>query len=188
MSITRNKLLRWSLLSLGLVGIFALSTCKKQGDGTAGEPASPVTTTRPGTGPKGLPKAEASSLWQHLTDAPRYTDWRYFPGRKGMYPGRSPHGAFLKLYVNDIAYQAAKQGEPMPDGAILVKENYGKDKTTLMAITPMYKKRGYNPQAGDWFWAKYGPNGKVMASGKVQSCIGCHEKAQGGSYLFTKAP
>ena len=24
-----------------------------------------------------------------------------------------------------------------------------------MAITPMYKSSGYNPDAGDWFWAEY---------------------------------
>ena len=55
----------------------------------------------------------------------------------------------------------------MPDGAIIVKENYGKDKEKLMAITQMYLKKGCNPDAGDWFWAKYGPEGEVMSSGKV---------------------
>ena len=103
-----------------------------------------------------------------------------------MYPGQSPHGAHLKLYANDIAYNAAKNGMPMPDGAILVKENYGKDKSTLMAITPMYKASGYNPGAGDWFWAKYGPDGKAMAAGKIDSCISCHEQMGGGDYVVTE--
>jgi hypothetical protein len=129
---------------------------------------------------------EAQGVWQYITDTNPYTDWRYFPGYEGMYPGQSPHGAYLKLYVNDTAYRAAKDGTTMPDGAILVKENYGKDKQTLMAVTPMYKVDGYNPSADDWFWAKYGANGDVMAAGKVNSCIQCHRSAKGGDYLFTE--
>ncbi|MGA6927235.1 MAG: cytochrome P460 family protein, partial [Desulfosarcina sp.] len=102
-----------------------------------------------------------------------------------MYPGTSPHGAFLKLYVNESAYEAAKDKKPMPDGAIIVKENYGKDKQKLMAVTPMYKMEGYNPDAGDWFWAKYVSKEpvEIAASGKVQSCIDCHTTQK--DFLFT---
>jgi LPXTG-motif cell wall-anchored protein len=38
----------------------------------------------------------------------------------------------------------------------------------------MYKVEGYNPEGGDWFWAKYQPDGSVDAAGKVASCAGCH--------------
>ena len=135
-----------------------------------------------------LPQADAAALWNYITQQNPYTQWHYFPGKEGLYPGQSPHGAYLKVYVNDLAYEAAKKGEPMPDGAIIVKENYGKDKTTLMAITPMYKVEGYNPEGGDWFWGKYGPDGKVMAAGKVDGCIRCHRvhKAQDWRFLHAK--
>jgi hypothetical protein len=53
-----------------------------------------------------------------------------------------------------------------------------------MAITPMYLEKGYNPDAGDWFWAKYGPEGEVMSSGKVEGCIGCHRTRD--NWLFTE--
>ena len=134
--------------------------------------------------PTGEP--EAQGVWKYITDTNPYTQWRFFPGYEGIYPGQSPHGAYLKLYVNDPAYRAAKNKTAMPDGAILVKENYGKDKQTLKAVTPMYKVDGYNPPADDWFWAKYGPKGKVMAAGKVNSCIQCHRSAKGDDYLFTE--
>jgi hypothetical protein len=49
----------------------------------------------------------------------------------------------------------------------------------------MYKKAGFNPDAGDFFWLKYTPDGKIEAEGKVEMCIGCHAKAQGGDFLFT---
>lgn len=124
-----------------------------------------------------LPPAEAEAFWTYITEENPYEQWEFFPGYDGMYPGKSPHGAFLKLYANEIAIEAAKAGKPMPDGAILVKENYGENQKDLMAITPMYKKQGYNPEAGDWFWAKYGPDGSVETSGKVDSCIQCHKAA-----------
>ena len=131
-----------------------------------------------------MPEPEAEPFWTYMTETNPYTEWDMWPGKDGMYPGTSPHGAFLKLYVNDIALQAVKANKPMPDGAIIVKENYGKDKEKLMAITPMYLKKGYNPEAGDWFWAKYGPEGKVMAAGKVDSCIQCHSTQK--DWLFTE--
>lgn len=132
-----------------------------------------------------MPEPEAGAFWDYITEAD-YTQWKFFPGYDGMYPGQSPHGAHLKLYANDIAYKAAKEGQPMPDGAILVKENYGKDEKTLMAITPMYKVDGYNPDGGDWFWAKYGPDGSAAVSGKVDSCISCHKAMGGGDYVVVE--
>lgn len=132
-----------------------------------------------------LPEPTADAFWDYISRVD-YTQWQFYPGYEGMYPGESPHGAHLKLYANDIAYEAAKNGEPMPDGAILVKENYGKDESTLVAITPMYKVSGYNPDAGDWFWAKYGADGKTMTAGKVDSCISCHKQMGDGDYVITE--
>ncbi len=134
----------------------------------------------------GKPPAEADGFWTYITEKNLYTDWEFWPGHDGIYPGKSPHGAYLKLYANPAAIKAVKAGKPMPDGAIIIKENYGKDKKTLMAVTPMYKMKGFNPDGGDWFWAKYGPAGKVMKAGKVQGCINCHRVMQTKDWLFTQ--
>jgi len=136
--------------------------------------------------PEGLPPADGEAFWTYITKADPYWGWGYWPGYYGMYPGKSPHGAYLKFYANGIALRAAREGKPMPYGAILVKENYGKDKETLMAITPMYKIEGYSPQTGDWFWAKYGPKGKIQAAGQIKSCIDCHSAKKAEDYIFTK--
>lgn len=132
------------------------------------------------------PSADGPKFWNHITKANPYLGWGYWPGHYGIYPGKSPHGAYLKIYANGIALKAAREGKPMPYGAILVKENYGKDKKTLMAVTPMYKVKGYNPQGGDWFWAKYGPKGKVLKAGKVEGCIKCHSVQKSKDWLFTE--
>jgi len=54
---------------------------------------------------------------------------------------------------------------------LVVKDNY-KPNRTLAAITAMNKIKGYNPEAGDWFWVKYAPDGKALKKGKPAGCIG----------------
>ena len=133
-----------------------------------------------------LPLADADALWKYISVTEPYRQWRHWPGRSGVYPGRSPHGAYLRLYANEIALNALeKKIRPLPAGAIIVKENYGDDKMTLMAVTPMYKVSGYNPAGGDWFWGKYGPGGQVMAAGKPEGCISCHRAVMDNDWLFT---
>ena len=134
-----------------------------------------------------MPEAKGKAVWKYITQTNDYENWDHWPGYDGLYEGQSPHGAFLKLYVNDEAKEAINSGTGiLPENAIIVKENYNKQKE-LVAITPMYKKVNYNPEAGDWFWAKYGADGEIMAEGKVGSCIDCHSKVSGNDYLYTAA-
>lgn len=134
----------------------------------------------------GMPKADGDKLWTYITETSSYLGWGFWPGHTELYEGKSPHGAYLRLYANPIALKAAREGKSMPDGAIIVKENYGKDRKTLMAITPMYKVKGYNPDGGDWFWAKYGPGGNIMKAGKPKGCVSCHRVKQKSDWLFTQ--
>lgn len=95
-------------------------------------------------------------FWTYISKTHVYTNWKLWPGHEALHPGQSPHGAFIRSFVNPVALKAIdKQGKMMPEGAIIVKENYGDDKKTMVAITAMYKVKGYNPEAGDWFWAEY---------------------------------
>jgi hypothetical protein len=136
------------------------------------------------------PKPDAESLWTRITKADPYKDWKPYPakGKEGLYPaierGRTPatnpHGAYMKLFINETALKAAQQNAsgPMPDGAILVMENYGRDKKTLQSIHVMYKVKEVAPEQGDWFWAAYSPDGKASEAGKVKNCIDCHKARQ----------
>lgn len=140
-----------------------------------------------GVGQK-APGTNAADFWTYITKTSPYTKWKLWPGHEAMHPGQSPHGAFLMVYVNKPALEAIeKKMTAMPDGAIIVKENYAEDKKTLVALTPMYKVKGYNPEAGDWYWTEYGPKGNEMASGKVDACIECHAKQKDKDYIFTWA-
>jgi hypothetical protein len=139
-----------------------------------------------GTGMTTLP-ADGAALWTYTTEVDPYTGWAFWPGYDTFMPGTSPHGAWVKYYVNSIAMKAARSGvELMPAGAIMVKENYDKDKKTLVAITSMYKVQGYNPSGGDWFWAMYAADGKPLGEGKIASCMGCHANAKNTDWRFVK--
>ena len=131
------------------------------------------------------PAPEADAFWEWVSQTDPYQGWGYWPGHEGIYKGQSPHGDYLKLYANSIALKAVRQGQiPFPAGSMIMKVNYAEDKETLMSLTPMYKVEGFNPQAGDWFWAKYKPNGKALASGKVKGCIDCHRSQKEYDWTF----
>ena len=141
------------------------------------------TQAKMGTAKK-MPAADGKALWDYLKMEKYAKNWKKLPGTKAFYAGKEPHGALLTSYVNKIAYDAIKGKKGMlPDGAIIVKENYSADKK-LGALTVMYKVKGYNPQAGDWFWVKYLPDGKIAAEGKVGACINCHASAKANDYIF----
>jgi hypothetical protein len=134
-----------------------------------------------------MPEADGKSLWHYITKSSPYTKWEHWPGLPEMYRGKPPHGAYLEVFANPIAIKAAKAGTIMPHGAIIVKENIAKDKTTVVAITPMFKIKNFNPEGDDWFWAKYKPDGSIGAEGKVESCIKCHKVAKATNWIFNIA-
>ncbi len=48
----------------------------------------------------------------------------------------------------------------------------------------MYKVKGYNPKAGDWYWVKYGTDGSVAKAGKPKGCVSCHSGAEDNDYIL----
>jgi hypothetical protein len=118
-----------------------------------------------------MPGPDAGELWTYITETNPYQKWGQWPDFKGVRSSRSPHGPYVQVYVNDIGLNIKKL--PATYGTIEVKEGYDGDKK-LDNITVQYKVKGYNPDAGDWFWVKYTPQGKVDVSGKPRGCIRCH--------------
>lgn len=127
-----------------------------------------------------MPGADTQALWNYITKVSPYTSWSFWPDHKGMVKGRAPHGPWHKVYVNDKALNSTKT--PVQYGAIEVKENYNQSKK-LKVITVMYKVKGYNPAAGDWFWVKYQLNGKADKFGKPKGCISCHGVRADNDYI-----
>ncbi|MBL4885115.1 MAG: cytochrome P460 family protein [Planctomycetaceae bacterium] len=140
---------------------------------------------------RGTVASYESKLWDWLHRV-EYHNWAPGPGQStDVYPGQSPHGAYLKTYLNRTA---AGNASTLPHGSIIVKENFGPDGKTLMAVTVMYRAKDYNPAANDWYWVKYTADGNVAMtppekgnmpiSGKFASCIECHSSAEGNDFSF----
>jgi len=126
-----------------------------------------------------------AAIWSLLKQMDYSKKWRMWPAKTSLYPGKEPHGALLTTYVNIPAFMAiaGKKGM-LPNGSMVVMEDYSTDKK-LSDITVMFKVQAYNPEAGDWFWAKYAPDGKIEAEGKVDTCIKCHGQNKDNDYVMT---
>lgn len=117
------------------------------------------------------------------------------------YEGTEPHGAILQTLWDDLEVGGH-------EGQVIVKRNYGPAGITidevannpsgnLAAVTVMFMREdGYAPDSGNWFWAKYLPDGSLDKSpdgaplaGRVASCIECHAGAEGeNDFTFTFNP
>lgn len=181
-----------TIFALGAIATLYAPLLVRQAVGQSGTRSSGAqqgSGNRPQTGaarPAAAPFDER--FWQYLREL-HYENWAPFPGTDGDFTeGQSPHGAFVKSYINRLA--AGNPKDPAA-GSIVVKENYGKDKKTLMAITVMYRSKDYDPEHGDWYWIKYEPDGRtsqmqgMKVAGRVSMCSDCHSQANGSDYLFS---
>ena len=117
-----------------------------------------------------MPSADSNALWKYIFEVHPYQQWSFWPDHQGMQEGRAPHGEQHRVFVNKVGLDSMTA--PAQYGTIQVKENYNSE--GLKAITVMYKIKNYNPESGDWFWAKYTPEGVPLLAGKLEKCIGCH--------------
>ncbi len=131
-----------------------------------------------------MPAASGGDLRHFITGHQPYKDWSTWPGKGPMVKSAEPHGNYVTVYINDIAERSLKSKQKLANNSIILKDNYNAEKK-LVAVTVMYKVTGYNPAGGDWFWAKYDPDFKILAEGKVTGCLNCHTKAKENDFVFT---
>lgn len=179
---------RWMIVLLAAaLPVVACDTSPEAGSQAADAPADAAEAMPEADGQTrqmmALPDTTAQAVWAYLQEVD-YRGWELWPGKGELYEGTEPHGMRLTTYLNGAAHDALTTGSgPMPNGAIIVKENYRPD-STLAAVTVMYSAEGYDAEHNDYFWAKYQTDGSVDAAGRVQSCISCHTTGERG-YLRT---
>ena len=125
----------------------------------------------------------ANTVWTALTG---YEKWSM---KTDMYPGKSPHGKFLKMYYNVLTVA----GKPYH---IIVKDNFDGEKNLAAVTIMLQREAGYDPDNDNWFWAKYKVDGAIdkdpmgmalagrVAKGMDAGCIACHKGAMGNDYVF----
>ena len=130
-----------------------------------------------------MPEPNPDKLWTYITQTSAYDTWDFWADHMDLQPGAAPHGPYHKVYVNKRGLDSLSA--PVHYGTLIVKENYGDEMgKDLKAVTVMYKVKGYNPEAGDWFWVKYTSGGVAEKFGKPEGCINCHASLADNDYIM----
>jgi len=156
-------------------------------------------------------KLKDTTLWIQVNEIPYY-QWSHIDSlcriaiREDFESERkrNPHAStYITVYVNKVGREAMfATGRPrFPEGSVIVKEkiekplspdgyNIGPAKS-LEGLKPslytlMIKREpGYNPAVGDWeFAAASGKEGRIEASGKLESCQACHLEKRDQDFVF----
>ncbi len=161
-------------IAISTVGLVALLSCSTQ------EPEPIVEALS-------AEEISAESLWTRITaDAP-FETYAYWPGHDGVRPGQAPHGEFHEIFINRNLIEALPSTERIaPNGTIIVKKSLNAAADEVVNITVMAKVEGVNPEAGDWYWASYTPDGSVRVAGVVEGCIVCHSGMAENDYIIVR--
>jgi cytochrome c553 len=114
------------------------------------------------------------------------------------------------LWANPVAVQAARDGKPMPAGAVFVLEQHaakldgerkpivGSDghyvADRLVAFAVMGTGQGWGDafpemlRNGDWNYAAFGADTKPRAGVNQAECLACHKPLEKSSFLFSLEP
>jgi hypothetical protein len=141
-------------------------------------------------------------------------------GEKIRFPEHFAHGAlyatvdrpdnkqFRELFVSPtVAIDAAKRGEPLPDGTVLTLVQYrakldgaenpvkGPDgrfvKGELFAYTVMEKRAGWGAEVpedirnGDWLYQAFTADGKPNEKANLTACFQCHKPLDKQDFVFS---
>lgn len=112
----------------------------------------------------------------------------------------------IRLFANDVALNAAKEGRELPNGSILVGEVYKAKKDEdgdvtqsslgrrirdkLAAVAVMEKGEGWGAtfsedlRNGDWDFAIFSPDGKRLNK-DLNACRSCHAPLKQTQHLFS---
>ncbi len=131
--------------------------------------------------------ALAETLW---ADIQGYEAWGQFDGWSDTPVESGSHaGDFVRSYADDTMLVWNLTGEA-PDGATAVKDQRASaDAPAPEAFTVMRKIAGYDPEHGDWFWARFEAEGAVTVAGQAGACTGCHSQvAETSDWVFGPLP
>ena len=131
------------------------------------------------------PSAETTPV---LAAAQGYASWSKFPGVQQPTKSEGHMGMFVLAFHNKVVGDAiTAKTLPLPDGAVIVKEEMMSADAKPMSVTIMSK------QGGEWYYVKASPDlMKVMTmkdmpmEGKsVGMCKDCHANGSDNDFVLT---
>jgi len=193
------NLVRLAALS-AVLAVTLLAACRSSSESTKAAPidngaasAIPVASAgvdaghAVGGGPLATAPASAETK-ALLAKIQGYKKWPKFPENAQPAFSKQHDKMWVLAYYNDVVGRAIQARTlPLPDGAIIVKDNMASaDAPEPTVLTTMSK------QGGHWYWAETTPNGNVVvldgkpAEGfRVAECSNCHAQAADNDQVYT---
>ncbi len=94
-----------------------------------------------------------------------------------------------ELYTSPEAIEAARKNQPLPDGTVILMEDYRDGK--LLRYIAMEKKPGHGDtqpadvRAGDWAFQSFGPDRLIHRGENLNRCMACHRPQARNDFVFT---
>ncbi|MDP9840083.1 hypothetical protein J2T09_004863 [Neorhizobium huautlense] len=94
-----------------------------------------------------------------------------------------------EIFTSPEAVAAAKAGQPLPDGTIIMMEDHRSG--GLHRYVVMEKRAGWgdaypeNFRAGDWEFREFAPDRTPNIREDGQRCMSCHQSQAGQDFVFT---
>ena len=122
-----------------------------------------------------------------------------FPAGFTVYQTLIDEGTITKRYANDVAFKAARDGKPLPDGSIIIGVTYDakKDASGAVVAGAVKSYAGMESRAGlgvgiptllrneNWDYAVFNDKGVRNDTLNQAQCLACHKPAVADSYAFT---
>ncbi len=122
-------------------------------------------------------------------DKPQFKDWQSQIKLNDTVFESEAHNAYIDIYANALAapfYRARSVSFPV--GSVLYKPLYYSAKKEEIALLVIMKKMasGYDVKHNDWWYGVYDATGsEAYHTGRVKSCIACHQQASKTDYMFS---
>ena len=99
----------------------------------------------------------------------------------------SPQVAFCNVYVNEIAKATMESGKgKYPTGSLIIKSKLSAVNAKETELFTVMRKmpEGYDKEHGDWKYSVHdGLSFRMLASGRIDSCIDCHSSYSKTDYV-----
>lgn len=110
--------------------------------------------------------------------------------KQGMHYATVTRGNIREeIYTSREAIEAAKKNQPLPDGTVILMEDYRDGE--LYRYIAMEKKAGYGAshpadiRTGDWAFQSFDRNQRVSRTENVGRCMACHQPQAKNDFVFT---
>ncbi|EKJ94941.1 hypothetical protein C241_16808 [Bradyrhizobium lupini HPC(L)] len=98
-------------------------------------------------------------------------------------------GVSKEIFTSPQAIAAAKAGQPLPDGTVIMMEDHRGG--ALHRYVVMEKRAGWGDaypesvRAGDWEFREFAPTQSPNLGENGQRCMSCHQSQAGQDFVFT---